>query len=167
MALGRQCSVCGSYCCQSRKWYTKCKYFGDRAIHIFAQCSTVEVRNFLRLPVEIQKFITRQFHDDANLDWNFNEIGDNVEISADASAYFADSGRQIENLNLFCLFWPVSAPRITLDLLMADWDLEDAAVFPEASQWLNDFAGNLCHQKVVYDYSRLFRGCPLKTPEVT
>ena len=77
------------------------------------QNSTSKMRNFLHLPIEIQKVIILRNPPDLYDGWRMDNKGDNINIYIDKSMYYVDPRHyhdQIEKINLICFRWPTSSP---------------------------------------------------------
>jgi len=114
------------------------------------QNSTSEMRNFLHLPIEIQKIIVLKNQPNSYDGWRLDNKGDNINIYIDKSMYYVDFRHyhdQNENINLICFYWPTSSPRLILDCSFNYWVLNIAYHTPQNLNsffnWENQIAEDL------------------------
>lgn len=99
-------------------WYVKSWYLGDRAIMCVTQNITFEMRNFLHLPIDIQKLIVLKNQPNPYDGWWIDNKGDDINIYIIKSMYFVDFMHyhdQVEKINLICFCWPMSSPWLIFD----------------------------------------------------
>jgi len=103
---------------QLLRWYAKSWYLDDRVITHVTQGSTSEMKNFLRLFIEIQKMIILKNQPNPYDGWRIENKGDEINIYIDKSMYYVDLRYyydQIQKINLIYFHWPTSSPRLILD----------------------------------------------------
>jgi len=127
------------------------------------QNSTSEMRNFLRLPIEIQKIIVLKNPPNLYDGWRLDNKGDNINIYIDKSMYYVDPRHyhdQIEKINLICFRWPTSLPRLILDCSFNHWILNIMYHVPQDLNnffdWANQIVGDLNYHKMIYDFTPSF-----------
>ena len=125
--------------------------------------NTSEIRNFLRLPIEIQKLIVVKNQPNSCDRWKIDNKWDNINIYIDKSMYYVDFRHyhdQIERINLICFHWPTSSPWLNLDCSFNHWVLNIAYNTPQNLNgffnWENQITGDLNYHKMIYDFTPSF-----------
>ena len=71
------------------------------------------MRNFLHLPIDMQKLIVLKNQPNPYDGWKIENKGDDINIYIDKSMYFVDFMHyhgQVEKINLIYFYWPMSSP---------------------------------------------------------
>ena len=124
---------------------------------------TFEMKNFLHLPLDIQKIIALKNQPNLHDGWQIDNKEDNTNIYIDKSMYYVDFRHyhdQVEKINLIYFYWPISAPWLILDCTFNNWILNVAYHTPQDLihffDWANQIVGDLNYHKMIYDFTTSF-----------
>jgi len=105
--------------------------------------------------------------------WKISIKEENIQIYLDKAMYFQGYYHyyeQVHKINFLCLYWPTIAPKLILVSSFNNWVLEVVSQNTQSlhliTNWMNQFMGDLCHQKLIYDFSPLFVPKPWKLKKV-
>jgi len=121
------------------------------------------MRNFLHLPIDIQKLLVLKNQPNPYDGWQIENKGDDINIYIDKSMYFVDFMHyhdQVEKINLICFRWPMSSPQLILDFTFNNWVLNIAyhtlQTLDPCFNWVSQISRDLNHHKMIYDFTTSF-----------